>query len=302
MSRIRSVHPGFFKDDRLVPLSAFARLLFIGIGIEADDKGTFEWKPVTIKMSVFPGDNVDVLALLAELECADAIRRYEVDGRKYGAIRNFRRYQKPKTPNDVWPAPDEIRNYVGLAPIISKLGHDEPPAFPQPPPVEPPSFPQKGENEIQMEDGGGKGKEKIEPKAQHSETARAAPEQSVYDRLIAAASIRGPCHEKLVYGFTPIADLIAKGYDIDRDVLPVIRDRASPERRSWDYFVPIIIEAAAKRAAIPEAPKVPEFDWRKALEVYGDGTWAAGWGPKPGERGCRVPAPILAEFGFERAA
>lgn len=145
-------------------------------------------------------------------------------------------------------------------------------------------------------------KEKIEPKAQCSTTPRAAPEPSVYDRLIAAASIRGPCHERLAFGFSPIADLIAKGYDLDRDILPVIRDRAGPERRSWDYFVPIIIEAAAKRAAVPEAPRAPEFDWRRALEVFREGTWAAGWGPKPGERGCRVPMPLLAEFGFERAA
>lgn len=155
-------------------------------------------------------------------------------------------------------------------------------------------FPQKPEARSQ--------KEKIEPKAQRLETPRAAPEQSVYDRLIAAASIRGPCHERLAFGFSPIADLIGKGYDLDRDILPVIRDRAGPERRSWDYFVPIIIEAAAKRAAVPEAPRAPEFDWRRALEVFREGTWAAGWGPKPGERGCRVPMPLLAEFGFERAA
>jgi len=145
-------------------------------------------------------------------------------------------------------------------------------------------------------------KEIIEPLAQHSMAGRAPPSQSTYDRLIAAASARGPCHEKLAFGFSPIADLIAKNYDLDADILPIIRDRASPSIRSWDYFVPIIVEAAAKRKVVPAAPRSPSFDWRKALEVYREGTWAAGWGPKPGERGCRVPAPLLAEFGFERAA
>jgi hypothetical protein len=50
MSRIRSLHPGFFTDERLVTTSLEARLLFLGLGIEADDKGIFEWKPVTLKM------------------------------------------------------------------------------------------------------------------------------------------------------------------------------------------------------------------------------------------------------------
>ena len=67
MARIRSVHPGFFTDEDLVGTSLPARLLFIGLGIEADDKGIFEWKPITIKMRIFPADNVDVEALLSEL-------------------------------------------------------------------------------------------------------------------------------------------------------------------------------------------------------------------------------------------
>jgi len=152
MSRIRSVHPGFFKDDRLVPCSPFARLLFIGLGVEADDKGVFEWKPVTLKMNIFPGDNIDMVALLEELVVAEAIRQYEIDGRKYGAIRNFRKFQKPKTPNDTHPASDEIRNYVGLSAANSETDAAEP---------EP--FPQKVEKSFQMEDGGGK-MEKEPPK------------------------------------------------------------------------------------------------------------------------------------------
>lgn len=143
MSRIRSVHPGFFRDDRLVPCSAFARLLFIGLGVEADDKGIFEWKPVTLKMSIFPGDNIDIAALLAELVEADAIRQFEVAGKRYGAIRNFRKYQKPKTPNDVHPMADGISEYVSLPPKVETDA------------AERAAFPQNGENRFQMEDGGG---------------------------------------------------------------------------------------------------------------------------------------------------
>lgn len=145
MSRIRSIHPGFFTDENLVSVSMAARLLFLGLGVESDDKGIFEWKPLTIKMRVFPADNVDVAELLAELTAADAVRNYEIDGRQYGAIRNFRRFQKPKTPNDIHPAPLDIRNYVGLTEPISEMDGDK---------VTP--FPPKGEKSFQMEDGGGK--------------------------------------------------------------------------------------------------------------------------------------------------
>lgn len=151
MSRIRSVHPGFFTDEDLVSVSMAARLLFIGIGVEADDKGIFEWKPLTIKMRVFPADNIDCAALLEELSAIGAIRKYEIGGRHFGAIRNFRRFQKPKTPNDIHPATPQILAFVGMASV-------EPEAFP--PNGE--TFPPKGEITPQMEDGGGKREEEEE--------------------------------------------------------------------------------------------------------------------------------------------
>lgn len=166
MARIRSVHPGFFTDEELVATSLGARLLFIGLGVEADDKGVFEWKPLTIKMRIFPADNVDVSALLAELEEAGALRRYELSGRQFGAIRNFRKFQRPKTPNDIHPAPDDIRNYVGLSSPVSE------------------AFPQKGEKSPQMEDGGGRRKKEEKPSGSSSLTrGRAKPRPSGKTRL-----------------------------------------------------------------------------------------------------------------------
>ena len=152
MSRIRSVHPGFFTDEDLVSVSFAARLLFIGLGVESDDKGVFEWKPLTIKMRIFPADNVDVASLLGELEAIGAFKSYDVAGKKYGAIRNFRRFQKPKTPNDIYPAPREILAFVGL---VSEMDEGDEPSFP--PKGE--TFPQNGEIAPQMEDGGGRGEE-----------------------------------------------------------------------------------------------------------------------------------------------
>lgn len=113
VARIRSIHPGQWTDEDFVSVSAFARLLALGVRNEADDQGIFEWKPTTLKMRLLPADNVDVVALLSELERANIIKRYSAEGREYGAIRNFKRYQRPKKPNSLHPIPAEFRTYLG---------------------------------------------------------------------------------------------------------------------------------------------------------------------------------------------
>jgi hypothetical protein len=111
--RIHSIHPGFWTDEMIVSVSRDARLFFIGLWNECDDKGAFEWKPVSLKMRLFPVDDLDVVALLGELTRAELVRSYTANGRKYGAVRNFRHYQRPKKPNDLYPMPDAIRDFCG---------------------------------------------------------------------------------------------------------------------------------------------------------------------------------------------
>lgn len=60
MARIRSIHPEQFKDENFVGLSLEARLLCIGLRNYADDYGVFEWKPIPLKIEIFPMDNVDM--------------------------------------------------------------------------------------------------------------------------------------------------------------------------------------------------------------------------------------------------
>lgn len=153
VSRIRSIHPGFFTDEHIVATSMAARLLFLGLGVEADDKGVFEWKPLTIKMRIFPGDNVDVPTCLAELVDTRAIIQFSHGGKLYGAIRNFRKFQRPKSPNDIYPAPRSILVFVGM---ISEINTDEDDIISEIGSDELGQFPQKGEIPPQMEDGGDK--------------------------------------------------------------------------------------------------------------------------------------------------
>jgi hypothetical protein len=73
MARIRTIKPEFWIDEKIVDLSAFARLLFIGMWNFADDQGFIDYKPRRIKMQVFPADDVDVQALLDELLAAGRV-------------------------------------------------------------------------------------------------------------------------------------------------------------------------------------------------------------------------------------
>ncbi|MCW2243599.1 DnaA N-terminal domain-containing protein [Azospirillum canadense] len=114
MARIRSTLPGQWTDEDFVECQPLARLLAIGLRNEADDQGVFEWKPVTLKMRLMPVDNVDMRTLLADLEEHRQIKRFEVDGKVYGAIRNFVKYQRPKKPSKVHPLPAELRSWVRM--------------------------------------------------------------------------------------------------------------------------------------------------------------------------------------------
>lgn len=156
MARIRSVHPSLWTDEAFVSLSIPARLFFIGLWNEADDQGAFEWKPLTLKMRVLPADNVDVAELLSELEEGGRVTRYEVDGKSYGLVRNFTKFQRPKKPNSVHPLPDgavtgsepiphQAETPSEKSPQMEEEGgrveeeKEEPPVASQPPPLPAPN-------------------------------------------------------------------------------------------------------------------------------------------------------------------
>jgi hypothetical protein len=142
MSRIRSVHPGLFTDESFMSASAHARLLMIGLWVEAWDDGVFEWKSLTLKAKLFPVDNVDVGALLAELTALNVVRQFHAGGKTFGAIRNFRKFQRPKKPNSSKVLPADLEPYVGELETTPELV--------------PNHSPTGGENPPQMEDGGGR--------------------------------------------------------------------------------------------------------------------------------------------------
>ncbi len=114
MARIRSQHPGIFTDEAYMALSFAAREALRGLWAYADDHGVFEWKPVTLKARIFPADSVSFPALLTELEKAGFVRAYQAEGRSFGVVRNFVKYQRPRKPSYVHPLPVELYGYVGM--------------------------------------------------------------------------------------------------------------------------------------------------------------------------------------------
>lgn len=187
MARIRSVFPQLFTDEAFALLSMAARVLIIGLWTEADDQGAFEWKPVSIKMRLFPADNLDIPQLLEELVAANMIAKYEHDGRRYGLVRNFRKYQKPKYPKTVHFVPANLRKYAALPDVkadaasmasISEIGDAQGGAIWEAgsidggafPPngeigsVDASAYPQNVETGAPMEEGGGRTEEGEERK------------------------------------------------------------------------------------------------------------------------------------------
>lgn len=147
MARIRSIHPGIFTDEAWVSCAPLTRLLFFGLLTDADDQGVFEWKPLQIKMRLLPGDVADVGAMLDEMAAVDLVKAFEHGGKRFGAIRNFRKHQRPKKPNSIHFLPEELRTYVALNDASSDHEADDLPPVGN-------WFPTHGENPPQMEDGG----------------------------------------------------------------------------------------------------------------------------------------------------
>jgi hypothetical protein len=133
-----------------------ARLLLMGIWNECDDMGSFAWSPLTLKMRILPADNADASELLAEMVNAGIIMDYEVAGKRYGAVRNFCQFQRPKKPNSTCPQTDEVRDWVNTEARSTRDGSAEVPN----------ELPTNGKIHRQMEDGGGNGKIEIASSAE----------------------------------------------------------------------------------------------------------------------------------------
>lgn len=109
MARIRYIKPTIGTDEDLAEVSITARYLFAILPTLCDKEGRCEDRPKLLKLATFPWDQVDVNELLEEL-APRFIIRYEVSGKRFLAIRGFKKHQRPhpsEAPSEI-PAPPTI--------------------------------------------------------------------------------------------------------------------------------------------------------------------------------------------------
>lgn len=102
MARIRSIKPEFPQSETVGRLSRDARLLFIQLWTIVDDEGRARAASRMLASLLYPYDDDApnlIEGWLAELEAAECIRRYEVDGATYLEIVKWLKHQKIDKPS-----------------------------------------------------------------------------------------------------------------------------------------------------------------------------------------------------------
>src|SRR3954470_2822090 len=95
MARTRLLHPEQTIDEDVNALSIHARYVWAFLPCHADRDGRLVDKPFALKLQILPVEPVDMDGLLAEIAEKGFIVRYQVDGKRYIAIRTFPRHQHP---------------------------------------------------------------------------------------------------------------------------------------------------------------------------------------------------------------
>ena len=111
MARIRTIKPEFFTSLTVASLTVEARLTFIGLWTHADDEGRLIADARLIKAAVWPLDDrsaADIEIDLKALTEASLMTHYEVDGRRYYAVRGWDEHQRINRPTKSrFPAPED---------------------------------------------------------------------------------------------------------------------------------------------------------------------------------------------------
>lgn len=301
MARIRSIHPGLFTDEEFMRLTVEAALavpLLIGLLTEADDDGIFEWKPMTLKARLLPAANVDVSDLLAILVERRFIMEYSLGGKQYGAIRNFKRYQRPKKPNPIHPSTPDVLAYVGTGsePVPHQFGTD-------------------GENPPQMEDGGGRGRKKEDAHASSAREIEKPEEDPLKAKCVSLRKrVAGLYADFGTNPNNPVPDTgmcdvwVRQGYDPEI-IFAIIEGnvRRGKGGSTLNYHERQIREAHEKRAPAPPPTTEPiayspEIWDAMVARFRRTGAWNDRVGPDPSRTNCPAPSDILEKHGYRSAA
>lgn len=124
MARIRTIKPEFWSDDEVTPfLKPLEALTFIGLICHADDEGRGKAHENLLFQRLHGLREVvpmtDFRAAMVELGRRDLVKIYEIDGKRYYLIPNFRKHQRIDKPNKSTlpaPTPESFRESSKIAP------------------------------------------------------------------------------------------------------------------------------------------------------------------------------------------
>jgi hypothetical protein len=264
MARIRSVLPGLLTDEAFMALTVecpLAVALLLGLWMEADDAGVFQWKPLTIKARILPAVLSPIDETLAVLTRLNFIRRFELDGKSLGVVRNFVKFQRPKKPSDVLPASAEMRSYAGFTADGKRphAGTGRPPdddssePVPNAPKGVPNSPETASEKPPQRKEEGGRMKDEVESSSLRSLTRDASDAElaATYRRLEAAAAPK-PGKRKAADGPEAIKAELAKVLDVEH-VEAVYSYRLALKAAQTSYATRLLADELAKTGSPNEA-------------------------------------------------
>lgn len=331
MARIRSVHPGLFKDEAFMELSMAARVLAIGIWTICDDHGIFEWKPKVIRADIFPGDNVEIDGLMGELIEYGLVERFAVDGRNYGAVRNFCLYQRPKKPFYRHPFPPELPSYVGVD--RRKEQEEVQASSTSTPPVgkrsrtsteKSPHKERREEESSRREENPKTNTESLERVSREGEGPKTLSQVSTQVlKETQVAANRNMIGTPLAVDWIPSdalcqavkADFSMTDADLQREVpaFHALNAQNGTISRDWDATFRLFCKRwrehqdkqAPPRVELSKAPSsspmvMTESLWHSAMKFYANtGRWNAAYGPDPMTGKCHCPIEIMERYGVD---
>lgn len=139
MARIRSIKPEFWSSEDVVSVSRDARLLFIGLWNFADDSGNGPGSPRSVKIKVFPADDISYETInqwLHELHNQGLIQLYEVENAVYYHVTGWEHQRIDKPQRAKYPPfKDHSKNTPRTFPLdriggIGGIGEDAATAVP----------------------------------------------------------------------------------------------------------------------------------------------------------------------------
>src|SRR5205085_6745905 len=135
MARNRTLSSDFWTREDVIDCSPMSRLLLLGLGNFADDHGVQPLRPRTIRLQVFPGDDLDdqrLRAMIEELAAHRLVRVYTAEGVEYLAIEDWAVHHRigkrarRRYPRD--PAlPPEVVEPASAPPPVAEAAPDVPP-------------------------------------------------------------------------------------------------------------------------------------------------------------------------------